>query len=179
MQKNDNLKSDTMKKDRLEDFVRANRDDFDFREPSPELWEKIAGSAKQKKVVPFRSYMMRIAAVLLIALVSSVLLWQTGYLSSERLAKNADPELLELMETEAYYSHLVDKKLKEIRKCYYSYPELRNDVETDLDELENMYKVLKGDLEDNISNRSVIEAMIENNRFRLKLCDDVLEQINC
>ncbi len=168
-----------MKQDRLEEFVKANRDDFDFREPSPELWKKISEKSKPQKVVPFRRYMIRLAAVLVVALVSSVLLWQSGIMSSERMAKNTDPEILELMEAEAFYSHQVDRKLKEIRKCYYTYPELKDDVENDLDELEDMYKVLKSDLKENISNKSVIEAMIENNRFRLKLCDDVLEQINC
>ncbi len=168
-----------MKQDRLEEFVKANRDDFDFREPSPELWKKISEKSKPQKVVPFRRYMIRIAAVLVVALVSSGLLWQSGIMSSERMAKNTDPEILELMEAEAFYSHQVDRKLKEIRKCYYTYPELKDDVENDLDELEDMYKVLKSDLKENISNKSVIEAMIENNRFRLKLCDDVLEQINC
>ena len=168
-----------MKQDRLEEFVKANRDDFDFREPSPELWKKISEKSKPQKVVPFRRYMIRIAAVLIAAIVSSVLLWQSGIISSERMAKNTDPEILELMEAEAFYSHQVDRKLKEIRKCYYTYPELKDDVENDLDELEDMYKVLKSDLKENISNKSVIEAMIENNRFRLKLCDDVLEQINC
>lgn len=168
-----------MKKDRLEEFVSANREEFDFREPSPELWKKIAGNTGRKKVVPFRTYFMRIAAVLVIALVSTVLVWQSGILSSNMMARNADPEIVELMETEAYYSHQVDKKLKEIKKCYYTYPELKSEIETDLNELEDMYKVLKDDLGENISNKSVIEAMIENNRFRLKLCDDVLEQINC
>lgn len=179
MQEKDNLKWNIMKQDRLEEFVKANRDDFDFREPSPELWKKISEKSTPQKVVPFRRYMIRIAAVLVVALVSSVLLWQSGIMSSERMAKNTDPEILELMEAEAFYSHQVDKKLKEIRKCYYTYPELKDDVENDLDELEDMYKVLKSDLKENISNKSVIEAMIENNRFRLKLCDDVLEQINC
>ncbi len=168
-----------MKKDRLEEFVSANRDEFDFREPSPELWEKITKNTPQKKVVPFRSYFMRVAAVLVVALISTVLVWQSGILSSNKLAQNADPELVELMETETYYSHQVNKKLKEIQKCYYTYPELKDEIETDLNELEDMYKVLKDDLGENISNKSVIEAMIENNRFRLKLCDDVLEQINC
>jgi len=179
MQEKDNLKWNIMKQDRLEEFVKANRDDFDFREPSPELWKKISEKSKPQKVVPFRRYMIRIAAVLIAAIVSSVLLWQSGIISSERMAKNTDPEILELMEAEAFYSHQVDRKLKEIRKCYYTYPELKDDVENDLDELEDMYKVLKSDLKENISNKSVIEAMIENNRFRLKLCDDVLEQINC
>ena len=57
--------------------------------------------------------------------------------------------------------------------------ELKEEIETDLTELEDMYKILKTDLKENISNKSVIEAMIKNNRFRLKLCNDVLEQINC
>ena len=129
--------------------------------------------------MPFRSYFIRVAAVLVVALISSVLVWQSGILSSNKLARNADPELVELMETETYYSHQVNKKLKEIQKCYYTYPELKDEIETDLNELEDMYKVLKDDLGENISNKSVIEAMIENNRYRLKLCDDVLEQINC
>jgi len=38
---------------------------------------------------------------------------------------------------------------------------------------------LKTNLKDNVSNKAVIEAMIENNRYRLKLVNDVLEQINC
>jgi len=168
-----------MKKDRLEEFVKANRDEFDFREASPELWEKIAKQSKPVKVLSIRKYLYRAAVLLAVVSIGSMLLWQSGFLSSNRLAKNADPQMVELMETEAYYSTQVDKKLKEIRKCYYTYPELKDEIETDLNELEDMYKVLKTDLEENISNRSVIEAMIENNRFRLKLCDDVLEQINC
>ena len=44
---------------------------------------------------------LRVAAVLTIAVISSVLVWKTGVIAPERLAKNADPELLELMETEA------------------------------------------------------------------------------
>ena len=56
---------------------------------------------------------------------------------------------------------------------------LKAQIERDLNELENMYISLKSDLKDNISNKEVIEAMIENNRNRMKLVDDVLEQINC
>lgn len=168
-----------MKKDRLEDFVRANRDEFDFREPSPELWKRIAESTQPKKVIHLRSWVFRAAAVVAVAVVMSVAVWQSGMFSSERLVKNADPELLDLMETEAWYSQQVNQKLKEIQKCYYTNPELKDDIEGDLNELEGMYKVLKTELHENISNRSVIEAMIENNRFRLKICDDVLEQIKC
>ena len=170
-----------MKTDRLEEFVKANREGFDSREPSPELWDRINNDTKKAKVIiPFYKHLLRIAAVLAIVAITSTLLWQTGALQSNNFASNiSDPELLELMEAEAFYSHQVDEKLKEIKKCYYTFPELKEEIETDLNELESMYKVLKNDLEDNVSNKSVIEAMIENNRYRLRLCDDVLEQINC
>lgn len=169
-----------MKTDRLEDFVKANREEFDFREPSPDVWEKISADTKKPKVVSMQNYFLRIAAVVAVVLVSSVLVWQSNILSPKGLAANTNnPELIELLEAEAFYAHQVDKKLAEIRKCYYTFPELKDEIETDLTELEDMYKVLKIDLQENISNKSVIEAMIENNRFRLQLCDDVLEQINC
>lgn len=169
-----------MKKDSLEEFVKANRDDFDFREPSPDLWQGIVKQEVQKdKTVTFRKYLYRAAVVLVLVSIGSAIIWQSAMYSSSQMVKNTDPELLELMETEEYYSSQVDKKLQEIRKCYYTNPELKDEVESDLNELESMYKVLKTDLKDNISNRSVIEAMIENNRYRLKLCDDVLEQIKC
>ena len=102
-----------MQTDRLEDFVRANKDEFDFREPSANVWEQINKEAKPTKVVSLRQYMLRIAAVVAVVAVSSVLLLQLGVGSSSQLANNADPELLELMEAEAFYSHQVDKKLKE------------------------------------------------------------------
>ena len=164
----------------IEDFIKANRNEFDFREPSPEIWEKIASNNKITKVVSLRSYIIRVAAVIAIAAITSAVLWQTNILSSGDLAsKTTDPELQELIEAEAFYAHQVNSKLKEIQKCYYTFPELKEDVETDLNELETMYKVLKTDLHENISNKTVIEAMIKNNRFRLKLVDDMLEQINC
>ena len=169
-----------MKTDRLEDFIKVNREEFDFREPSPEVWKKVVTDGKKPKVVKMRSYLFRVAAGFTIAVVISAIFFQTNIIGGGRLAgQNMDPEIKELIEAEAFYAHQVDSKLKEIRKCYYTFPELKNEVETDLNELEDMYKVLKTDLKDNISNKSVIEAMIENNRYRLKLVDDVLEQIKC
>ncbi|WP_319482554.1 hypothetical protein [uncultured Draconibacterium sp.] len=168
-----------MEKNRLEEFIKTNREEFDFRTPSPEVWNKIEAATKTTKVVPLRHYFIRAAAVAVILIATGVVLWQSNLNSPTRLAENADPELMELIEAEAYYSSQVNQKLKEIQKCYYTFPELKHEVETDLNELEGMYQMLKNDLEENISNKSVIEAMIENNRYRLELCDDVLNQVKC
>lgn len=168
-----------MEKNRLEEFVKANREEFDFRAPSPEVWDKIEAATDKTKVVSLKHYFLRAAAVAVILIATAAVLWQTNLNSPARLAENADPELKELIEAEAFYSSQVNQKLKEIQKCYYTFPELKDEIETDLNELEGMYQLLKTDLEDNISNKSVIEAMIENNRYRLQLCDDVLDQIKC
>jgi len=169
-----------MKPDRIEDFIKNNRDSFDHMEPSPVVWEQISQKTKKPKVIRLNPHIARAAAVLLIGIVFSVILYQSNMFSTENLAnKTTDPELKELLEAEAFYAQQVNGKLKEIRKCYFTFPELKEEIETDLTELENMYKELRVDLKENISNKTVIEAMIDNNRNRLKLVDDVLEQIKC
>jgi len=169
-----------MKTDRLEEFVKAHREEFDQLEPSPKVWENISATKPRSKIIRLNTVLLRVAAVLAIVLVTSVLLLKTNILAPERLAGNtSDPEIKELMEAEKFYAQEVTGKLKEIRKCYYTNPEIKNEIETDLNELQDMYNTLKLDLQENISKKEVIEAMIENNRIRLKLVDQVLTQINC
>lgn len=123
---------------------------------------------------------MRVAAVLAVVAVLSVAVIKTNIFNSNEVAKQTDdPELRELIEAEAFYASQVNEKMDEIRKCYVAYPEIKDDVEMDLNELQQMYDVLKTDLKENVSQKAVIEAMIENNRYRLKMVDEVLEQINC
>ena len=172
-----------MKDDRLEDFVRTHRDEFDMHDPSPEMWDEI--NRKLSGKVSKRSLFIRWASVA--AIFAVVVLGSTVLIRSLRsndggaavAQEQTDPEVKELLEAEAYYAQQVNGKLEEIKKCYTLNPELQIEVEDDLTELEQMYNVLKEDLAENVSNKAVIEAMIENNRFRLKLVSDVLEQVNC
>ncbi len=169
-----------MKTDRLEEFVKNNREEFDQFEPSEKVWDNINKATRKTKIIRLNSPLLRIAAVLVLAVIFTVTLYKTNILNTGGYAeKIEDPEIRELVEAEAYYAQQVNGKLKEIKKCYYTNPELKNEIETDLSELEEMYKELKGDLKENISSKAVIEAMIDNNRNRLKLVDEVLEQINC
>jgi hypothetical protein len=172
-----------MKEDRLESFVRNNRDSFDHLSPSPEVWNRISKKqgGRQIKTVWFKTAGFRAASIIVFVLISSALVFRlTGYLpvhvrSADRLA----PEIRLLIEAEAFYAQQVSGKLKEIRKCYQVNPELQMEIEGDLMELETMYNELKRDLKENMANKNVIEAMIENNRYRLRVVNDVLAQINC
>ena len=169
-----------MKTDRLEDFIKENREAFDQFEPSEEVWENISKQKSKSRKISMVSYFLRVAAVVTIAVVFTVLITKTNLFNSqEATAQSEDPELRELIEAEAFYATQVNEKMDEIRKCYDTFPEIKEEVETDLSELQEMYDVLKIDLKENISKKAVIEAMIENNRYRLKMVDDVLDQINC
>ena len=169
-----------MQIDRLEEFIKTNRKDFDQLEPSAKAWENISGAKSKTKIIRLNKYLLRIAAVIAVVAVTLAVLLKTNILAPGDLAQNtSDPELKELIEAEAFYAHQVNGKLDEIRKCYYTYPELKQEIETDLTELQVTYDNLKTDLQETISNKMVIEAMIENNRILLKLVDQVLVQIKC
>ena len=171
-----------MKQDRLESFVNENRHEFDQLEPSDRMWEAISGQLNEEPKRKIRRFSwMKIAAVVVLALAIPTVIYQVKFSEQKQSAKavHVDPEVQELIEAEAFYAQEVSGKLAEIQKCYKVYPELKSEIEGDLNELESMYISLKSDLKENISNKEVIEAMIENNRNRMKLVDDVLEQINC
>ena len=170
------------KQDRLEKFVNENRHEFDRLEPSDRIWEAISGQLNEApKYKKGKFAWMKIAAVLVLALAIPTIVYQVKFSEQKQSAKavQVDPEVQELIEAEAFYAQEVSGKLAEIQKCYKVHPELKIEIEGDLNELESMYISLKSDLKENISNKEVIEAMIENNRNRMKLVDDVLEQINC
>lgn len=171
-----------MKPDRLEEFVSENRHEFDHIEPSDKNWEAISQRLNQHsgKKVRKLGWLKIAAAVTLLALLPATVYYFS--ISGQKQLVRAiqvDPEIRELMEAEAFYAQEVSGKLAEIQKCYKVYPELKSEIEGDLNELEAMYISLKKDLRENVSNKEVIEAMIENNRYRMKLVEDVLEQINC
>jgi hypothetical protein len=171
-----------MKTDRLESFVNENRHEFDQMEPSDEVWKSISKRLEEQNKPKIRRFSwIRVAAILVVFIAIPAIIFQVRNSRQMQTAKSVqiDPQVQELIEAEAYYSQEVTGKLAEIQKCYKIYPELKGEVEGDLNELEKMYRSLKSDLKDNISNKEVIEAMIENNRNRLKLVDEVLEQINC
>jgi arsenate reductase-like glutaredoxin family protein len=171
-----------MKTDRLESFVNENRHEFDRMEPSDELWKSISKRLEEQDKPKIRHFSwVRVAAIIAVFIAIPAIIYQVRNSGQMQTAKavQIDPQVQELIEAEAYYSQEVSGKLAEIQKCYKIYPELKGEVEGDLNELEKMYRSLKSDLKDNISNKEVIEAMIENNRNRLKLVDEVLEQINC
>lgn len=171
-----------MKKDRLELFVKENRHEFEHMEPSDKMWDAISNRLNEQPSKRVRRFAwLKVAAMVAVVALSSAIVYLGIKPDSQQaeMAVQLDPEVMELIEAEAFYAQEVSGKMTEIQNCYKVYPELKSEIEGDLNELESMYRSLKNDLKDNISNKEVIEAMIENNRNRMKLVEEVLEQINC
>ena len=95
--------------------------------------------------------------------------------------KNFTPEdeslYRELIEAEVYYSSQIDFRKEELFRLAGNDPVLRDEINFELVELDEVYQDLKDDLKDNADNEEVIEAMIQNYRLKLGILEDILYQL--
>ena len=174
--------------DRLEDFVKQHREQFDLHEPDPSIWLKIdTGSeadserdrkAKGKTVVMERRPMrwLRIAAAVAMIFAGSTA--GIYFLTGDRAETESSSALYqEILETEQYYSRMVSDRYAELQPFLASNPAAEEMLLMDMEELDEVYSELKEDLKDNASNPEVIEAMILNYRVKLEILEDLLMQL--
>ena len=163
--------------DRLEDFVRQHREEFDLREPDPSVWLKI-NPANAPVVKGQRSLRwLRVAAVIAVIFAGSSvgIYYLTG--GSNDADLYSDEIYMEMQETEEFYTRMVSERYNELKPFLVSNPMANEMLTTDMDELDQVYSDLKNDLKDNASNPEVIEAMVLNYRIKLEILEDLLNQL--
>ena len=163
--------------DRLEDFVRQHREEFDLREPDPSVWLKInpANAPVVKEKRPMRWLRVAAAIAVIFAGSSAGIYFLTG---GNNEADLYSQELyIEMQETEAFYTMMVSNRYEELRPYLASDPVANEMLSADMEELDEVYHELKNDLKDNISNPEVIEAMVLNYRIKLEILEDLLNQL--
>ena len=171
--------------DRLEKFILDNRNEFDSHEPPAGMWDKINQNRQQEeKVVELKPKPKQWKGILWKA-ASVVVIFAIGFALSEmrhqdtgQLAQQEEPQAEmqypELIEAEVYYTSKVNKQLVKIDSYSATYPEMRQQVDYDISELDSLYQELKKDLNENIDNQEVIEAMIQNYRLKVQVLEDIL-----
>ena len=169
-----------MMKDRLEQFISDNRDQFDLFEPDDKLWAGIESRVAQKK--PFRigwkGVLSRAAAVLII-FAASFLVQEILHRRQLVVTENNElNEIPELQEAEIYYTSLLNSKIEQIEPLISENPELGETLQQDLSELDSIYTELQKDLRDNIANDEVVEAMIQNYILKIQILEDLLEYMD-
>ena len=156
--------------DRLEEFIKNNREAFDDVSPPEFNWEHL--KQPEAKKTKFRT--LRILA----AAASVALLMGFFYMNlsiNDSNSNIADTEIdKELSELKVYYSSQVNNKYTELKK-YNTDPDIENDIK----QMDEFLQELEEELEDVPTSKreEVIEAMIQNYHYKMLMLDRVLDQI--
>jgi hypothetical protein len=174
-----------MKTDKLEKFIRDNRESFDEHEPSPELWDKINKPESKGRIINinWKSYASKAAAVVVIFISSYYFHEYRSNRKANDVAENTnsaienDPLYKDLIEAEFYYTAQIDERKNELFMLAGNTPGLKKEVNIELEDLDAIFRELKEDLKDNAYNQEVVEAMIQNYMLKLEILEDILNQI--
>lgn len=169
-----------MKKDRLERFIRDNRDTFDAYEPSDALWARLEqqlgqttpvhnghvvpfdGTAPAAKTRPFRRnvWVWRAAASLLLVLgLLGAWWWQSRPVSPDTVLAQIDPQAAR---TTFRYASLIETKRQEIRQLAQTDPPLYREFSAEIEALNHDYQRLKSELPQTPNQEELLQAMIQN-----------------
>jgi flagellar basal body-associated protein FliL len=163
--------------DKLEEHIRENREDLD-RYILPEgIWNKIKKKLHRKKSM--KRLWISIAAMIIVIFGTAVFLFQPVSRWSDSASRKSSDEIStqsesQFKEAETYYKNLVNSLYKEATPLLTNNPEVKNELNTDLSHLDSICVDLKKDLRDNISNKDVVEALIQNYRIKIRILEDML-----
>jgi hypothetical protein len=157
--------------DKLEQFIKENREELDRYQPRENVWRSIKTGLKTRRISipPWLSA----AAAVIIILGTSVILYSIyqkkneGYAGSNGLTSA-------LRETEVYYNSLVNVLYTEAKPLLTGQPEIARELSTDMAQLDSICADIKKDLKDNVANQEVVKALIQNYRIKLQLLEEML-----
>lgn len=154
--------------DRLEDYIRKNREGLDNLTPPPGTWRKIRKNLHVRQPVYLR--LLEAAAFIVVILASAAFL-----LAKNRAGNNAAAGLRNLNETEIYYNNLANSLYREAKPLLSVYPGAQQELTDDIACLDSMCLSIKKDLKDNVANEEVIMALIRNYRMKITILEEMLE----
>ena len=174
-----------MQADRLEEFILENREQFDDMEPRPEMWDRIGKRKAPVLGIGWKSIAWRAAAVVIIFFSSYIFFRLTdkdlspssGKTYAE-LPEDNSPLASEFREAEIYYTSQINFMRDEVIRLSENDPSVREIMDTEMVDLDEIFQELKNDLKDNTDNEEVIEAMIQNYRIKLEVLEEILRQLN-
>jgi len=162
---------------RLEDFIRANREEFDEIEPSADLWARIekhlppVGEEPKKREAKTFSlwFVMRVAATV-------VVIMGLGFALYVRSEKKQAIDFAAInpvyARQQVQYTSLIQAKRSELKSVAKSDPELYKEFSAQVAQMDATYKELNSELITSPNQERVLRAMIRN----LKIQADVLNQ---
>lgn len=165
----------------LEEKIRKNRAHYDVHEPEQGHLERFGGKLdaafhanKRNTMGPIWRYA---AAIVLIASLAGVLLFQYADRTQQLTAQPANEELRQVM---AYYDNLASQRLDDITSCAATDEEaekIDRMAREQLEQLDKEANTLITKLDEDASNERVYGALVNNYRTRIKLLDNIINRI--
>ena len=162
-------------KDRLEEFIRKNREAFDDKEPAEKVWTNINASLGLRRTSVWNSVALwRAAAVIFMVLCGYLLIPKTAdnSIAKDQVAK--DKVSAEFDDVEAFYFRQISEKVEMIDEFQKS--EGLNGFTHDFQQLEAMYMVLKEEMKASPSQK-VKDALVLNLLVRIDLLNQQLHKL--
>ena len=172
---------------RLEDFIKANREEFDDIEPRVGLWDNIEQQLpamviempKRQQAKTFSlGFVLRVAAIIVVVM-------GIGFAAYLRTGKPAGVDLAaispEYAKQQVQYTSMIETKRTELKELTKSDPQLYEEFSGEIVKMEASYKKLKKDLATSPNQERVLRAMIRNLQIQTEVLNQqlqVIEQFN-
>lgn len=152
--------------DRLKSYIEQKREElevyeFDLDQGWSELNNRLGPEESVSKLKLWKS-IAAAASILLVASLSFIFV-QNG---------TNDTLPIEIVETQNYYQQQIDHKVALVKSISGS-----EELVADLERMDAVFEELKGDLKDDVHNEAVVTAMIENYRLKLRILEEILEEL--
>lgn len=187
-----------MKKDRLERFIRDNREAFDAHEPADDLWARLEQrlgpeAPHNGRTVPFQPktlprwnnvfrrnpWVWRSAASLLLVLGVLGAWWvktpPPASPNAETVMAQIDPQAAQAT---FRYASMIETKRQEIKRFAQTDPELYRDFSAEIEDLDRDYQRLKAELPQTPNQEELLKAMIANLQTQVDILNRQLSIIH-
>jgi len=159
--------------DNLEKFITENKDQFNDRLPSPDLWASIEKEVKKEKTKRFSivKFMGAGAAAVMLLLVG--VLFGVNFSGDDMDKAISNSSFTDYKQTEQYYAVQVKNYLEEITEL-----DTESNIEEELKQLDEVYQELRDELLNaEIRNQDmIINAMIKNYQIKVGMLERILEK---
>jgi len=168
---------------RLEDLIRTNREEFDDLEPSADLWARIEkhlppqfNEVKKREAKTFTlGFVLRVAAAIVV--VMSVL-----FVLYIRDTKKGGVDLAAInpvyAKQQVHYASLIETKRLQVKSIAKSEPELYQQFNSQIAEMDSTYKELNNELLTSPNQELVLKQMIRNLQIQTQVLSQQLKVIS-
>ncbi|MBK8702710.1 MAG: hypothetical protein IPN33_03240 [Saprospiraceae bacterium] len=163
--------------DRLEEFIKANREEFDHAVPGLKVWAHLDKNLEQRRSRPLalRTYLRAAAAVLLLLVTGGIGgLYLASTFQQKQAIASVESISPELSEAAKYYDALFEQKYQQLA----SYPHDES-IDADIAQIDQAMTELKQDLL-NVpkgSEEQIIQNLIKTYQLKLQILERILDQL--